>query len=50
MKMEDILYDQEKFRQLNQDPISLSIQRENKVKNFLRLLKKKWNDLRWHLH
>ena len=39
-KMKDILSDKDKFLQLDGDPTSLSIKRENKVKTFLRTLKK----------
>ena len=39
-KMEDILSDKDKFLQLDGDPTSLSIKRENKVKTFLPMLKK----------
>lgn len=38
--MENIINDTTKFRQLDEDPIKLTIQRENKFKTFLRSLKK----------
>ena len=39
-KMEEILQDSSKFKCLNDDPIKLTLLRENKVRNFQRTLKK----------
>lgn len=38
--MEDILQDKTKFQRLNDDPVKLTLQRENQVKKFLAKLKK----------
>jgi PHD/YefM family antitoxin component YafN of YafNO toxin-antitoxin module len=39
-KMEAILEDETKFERLDEDPVKLTLQRENKVKRFLSTLKK----------
>ena len=39
-KMGDILSDTNEFRLLHDDPTKLTLQRENKIKHFLRRLKK----------
>ena len=39
-KMEAILEDETKFQRLDEDPVKLTLQRENKVKRFLSTLKK----------
>ena len=37
--MEDILQDEAKFRRFDDDPIKLTLQRINKINNFLRAIK-----------
>ena len=39
-KVGEILQGSSKFKRLNDDPIKVTLQRENKVRNFLRTLKK----------
>ena len=39
-KMMDILNNSDKFKKLDGDPVKISIERENRIKNFLRQLKK----------
>ena len=39
-KMENILRDSTKFQRLNDDPVKLTLQRENQLKSFLRTVKK----------
>ena len=39
-KMEDILHDTTKFEHLDADPVKLTLQRENQIKNLLTSLKK----------